>query len=683
MVRFQCWDGLSSGVPTEVHLLRQPHFPVFLICPRTGLTFLNQMSDFIKHECGVAYIRLRKPLSYFQEKYGTALHAFHKLFLLMEKQHNRGQDGVGIGCTKIGMQLGQPFMFRERSASPDSLGRVFQSQMAAFQKLVDSGKVDLKDPNSVKTHFEFGGEILMGHLRYGTSGEFAESSCHPYQRKSTWPTRNLMVLGNFNLTNIRQLNQLMVDRGQHPIFGTDTQSVLEEIGYHLDEQHTDLYRKLRDQKIPGRDIPAIISRELDVAKVVQDSAQHWDGGFTIVGMVGNGDSFVLRDPRGIRPCFQLVTDEFIAFASERVPLMTVFGVGADQVTEVEPGTVVTIKADGSMHAASYGPPQPRCPCSFERIYFSRGNDPDIYQERKRLGAALVPQIVEGIGGKLDKAVFSFIPNTAEVAYMGMIRGLQNLRRQQVKESLLQAQKDGTLTEELIDSLVLQNWPRGEKITLKDIKLRTFISQEKSRMTLASHVYDVTYGEVKPDEALVVIDDSIVRGTTLKQSILKMLTRIQPRMILVASTSPQIRYPDCYGIDMAEIGKFIAFQATIELLKESNRSHLVEEVYVDCKVELEQPAHLVRNAVQKLYAPFTDDEISRKISDMVRPDLEPGEWEGELRVVYQTVENLHDAISPTCGDWYFTGNYPTAGGYEVVNRSFIHWYEGRTGRVYDV
>ncbi len=638
------------------------------------------MSDFIKHECGVAYVRLRKPLDYYLAKYGTALYGFHKLFLLMEKQHNRGHDGVGIGCTKLAMPLGQPYMFRARSARSESLGQVFKAQQVAFDQLVRKGRVDPKNGDSVKSHFDFGGEVLMGHLRYGTSGEFATSSCHPYYRRSNWPTRNLMVLGNFNMTNTRQLNQLMVDRGQHPIFGTDTQTVLEEIGHHLDEQHTDIYRRLRDQGAPGRDIPGIISAQMDLGKVIRESAQHWDGGYTIAGMVGNGDSFILRDPRGIRPCFRYESDEFIAFASERAPLMTVFSAQKEEISEVEPGTVVGIKADGTVKEERFAADVPHTPCSFERIYFSRGNDPDIYQERKRMGAALVPQVIKAIDGNLERAIFSFIPNTAEVAYTGLMRGLRVHRRAEVKMAILEAAKAGTLTEELVDDLVLRNWPRGEKIAHKDIKLRTFISQEQNRLQLASHVYDVTYGEVGSEDTLVVIDDSIVRGTTLKQSILKMLARTNPRRIVVASTSPQIRYPDCYGIDMAEIGKFIAFQAAIHLLKQSNRQGIIDSVYAKCKVELEQPVGQMANCVKGIYEPFSDEEISHMISQMVFPETD---WSGQLHVLFQTVQNLHASISENCGDWYFTGDYPTPGGYEVVNRSFVNWYEGRDGRAYDL
>lgn len=641
------------------------------------------MSDFIKHECGVAFVRLKKPLQHYIDRYKNPLWGFHRLFLLMEKQHNRGHDGVGIGGVKINVPLGQPYMFRARSAKQDSLGLVFRSQMAAYDQGVKRGRIDPKNGESVKAHFDFGGELLMGHLRYGTSGEFSTGSCHPYLRRSNWPTRSLMVLGNFNMTNIRELNQLMIDRGQHPVFGTDTQTVLEEVGFHLDEVHTDIYRELRDSGLPGREIPEEISQRLDVAEIVSRSACHWDGGYTIAGQVGNGDSFVMRDPRGIRPCFRFENDEVLAFASERVPLLTVFDAHVGEVSEVAPGSVIVIKADGGISEHRFSEPEPFTPCSFERIYFSRGNDPSIYKDRKALGAALVPQILTAIGNDLEHAVFSFIPNTAEVAYQGLMDGLRLHRRNEVKAALVDATREGTLDEALIDDLILRNWPRGEKITHKDIKLRTFISQEQSRLQLASHVYDITYGEVETGvDSLVVIDDSIVRGTTLKQSILKMLARTEPKRIVVASTSPQIRFPDCYGIDMSEIGKFIAFQAAIKLLKESKREHVITETYEACLEELKKPAREQRNVVKAIYAPFTDDEISARIARFVFPETE---WKGELSVIYQSVSDLHKALDVPggrAGDWYFTGDYPTPGGTELANMSFVRWIEGKDGRAYD-
>jgi len=639
------------------------------------------MSDHLNHECGIAVVRLRKPLAYYQDRYGSALWGFNKLFLLMEKQHNRGHDGVGIGCAKLNMPLGQAYIHRKRDAEKDSLASVFRGEVKRFNKMLRKGTVSLSDPEGIKRKFEFGGEILMGHLRYGTSGQFDSGSCHPYLRRSNWPTRTLMVMGNFNMTNARELNDKLISRGQHPVFGTDTQTVLEEIGFHLDEEHTDIYRRLRDEGVPGEEIPELISAKIDVASLVGDSASAWDGGYSIAGVVGNGDLFVLRDPLGIRPCHMLVTEDVIAFASERVPLMTVFETDEDQVQQVEPGTVCTVKNDGSMAVSRYAPKVEPKPCSFERIYFSRGNDPSIYRERKAMGAALVPQIVQSIGGNFDKSVFAFIPNTAETAYYGLMDGLRLHRRQQVKADILAASKENRLTEELLDELVLRNWPRGEKIAHKDIKMRTFISQEKGRAQLVSHVYDITYGQVKEGDVLVALDDSIVRGTTLKESILKILARTNPRKIVVCSTAPQIRYPDCYGIDMSEIGRFIAFQAAVNLLKRSGRRALLDEVYQDCMVELKKPKKEMGNAVKKVYVDFTAEEISAEISRMVYP--EDLGWGGEVEVVFQTIGNLLASIDGPAGDWYFTGDYPTSGGYSTVNVAYINWFKGVAGRSYDL
>ncbi|MCP5533332.1 MAG: amidophosphoribosyltransferase [Akkermansiaceae bacterium] len=639
------------------------------------------MSDFLKHECGIAAVRLRKPLAYYQDRYGTCLWGLNKLFLLMEKQHNRGQDGTGIGCVKLDMPIGQSYVHRRRSSEKDGLAEIFRKELKNFYKRARKGYLDPKDPESVKQHFDFGGEILVGHLRYGTSGEFDEGSCHPYLRRSNWPTRTLMVMGNFNMTNASELNQVLIDRGQHPIFGTDTQTVLEEIGYHLDEEHTDLYRQLRDSGVPGAEIPDRISTQLDVGKLVAESASAWDGGYTICGVIGNGDMFVMRDPRGIRPCHMLVTDDVIAFASERVPLMTVFEAEARDVRAVDPGALITIKADGALTDAQFSPPRRFTPCSFEKIYFSRGNDPTIYRERKAMGAALVDQVVDSIDGAFERTVFSFIPNTAETAYHGLMDGLRMYRRRQVRDSILAAAEGGNLTPALVDELILRNWPKGEKIAHKDIKLRTFISQEKGRDQLVSHVYDITYGVVRPGENLVAIDDSIVRGTTLKKSILKILARTKPSKIVICSTAPQIRYPDCYGIDMSELGKFIAFQAAVALHRKAGRQSLLDAVYDECRAELEKPAAERRNPVQKIYSAFADEEISAEISNMVYP--ENLEWSGKVEVIFQTIENLHSSIEGDCGDWYFTGNYPTAGGFSMVNLAYIRWYEGIGGRSYDL
>jgi amidophosphoribosyltransferase len=639
------------------------------------------MSDFLTHECGIAAVRLRKPLAYYYDRYGTCLWGLNKLFLLMEKQRNRGQDGTGIGCVKLNMPIGEPYVYRRRGVEPDALSEIFRKETKNFYKMSRKGIMNHKDPESVKKHFEFGGEILVGHLRYGTSGEFDEGCCHPYLRRSNWPTRTLMVLGNFNMTNAGELNNVLIDRGQHPVFGTDTQTVLEEIGYHLDEAHTDLYRQLRDAGIPGAEMPARISAALDVPKLVAQAASSWDGGYAICGAIGNGDMFVMRDPRGIRPCYMLITDEVIAFASERVPLMTVFETDADAVKAVDPGSMITIKADGSMTDTPFAPPQKFTPCSFEKIYFSRGNDPQIYKERKAMGASLVPQVVAAIDRSFENTTFSFIPNTAEIAYYGLLDGLRFFRRQEVKSAILEASVNGTITPELVDDLILRNWPQGEKIAHKDIKMRTFISQEKGRNQMVSHVYDITYGVVKPGGNLVAIDDSIVRGTTLKQSILKILARTKPAKIVICSTAPQIRYPDCYGIDMSEFGKFIAFAAAVALHRKAGRQALLDQVYDDCREELTKPVDERLNRVKTVYDSFTAEEISEEVSRMVYP--EGIDWNGEVKVIFQTIEDLHASIKGPCGDWYFTGDYPTPGGYSMVNFAYMRWYEGVGGRSYDL
>ncbi len=630
----------------------------------------------------MAVVRLRKPLQYYYDKYGTALWGFNKLMLLMEKQHNRGHDGVGMGCVKLGMPLGQPYIFRRRDAEKDSLASMFRREMKKFNKMERREILDRDDPTSVKSKFEFGGEVLMGHLRYGTSGEFSSGSCHPYLRRSNWPTRTLLVLGNFNMTNAGELNRKLIDRGQHPVFGTDTQTVLEEVGFHLDEAHTDIYRRLRDsEEVEGQTRQDLISEELDIGKIVADSAENWDGGYTIAGVVGNGDMFVTRDPRGIRPCFMYQDDEVIAFASERVPLMTVFESEQESIKEVEPGAVITVDRHGAIKQSSFRKEEKPSPCSFERIYFSRGNDPSIYQERKAMGAALVPQIVDSIDDNFEKAVFSFIPNTAETAYYGLMDGLRLYRRNQVKEKIAEAAKTGTVDDELLDELIMNNWPRGEKVAHKDIKMRTFISQEKGRAQLVSHVYDITYGLVDEEDTLVILDDSIVRGTTLKKSILKILSRTRPKKIVICSTAPQIRYPDCYGIDMSEMGKFIAFRAAESLRKKRGEEALLEKVYLRCQEELKKPTEERVNAVQEVYEGLSTEEISAEIALLVTPD--DMSWTGEIEIIYQTIENLHSSITQESGDWYFTGNYPTQGGVGVANQAFIHYYEGKVGRSYDL
>ncbi len=625
-----------------------------------------------------AAIRLLKPLSYFAEKYGSPEWAFNKLFLLMEKQHNRGQDGAGIGCIKLNMPLGQPYIFRSRDASNAAVTNIFSNQQHTLRDLRNQGLIKGLDADSYKQHFNFGGEVLMGHLLYGTSGvQYDEGSCHPYMRRTNWTTRTLMLQGDMGITNLEELHQKLISRGQHPVFGTAIQTLLEEVGYYLDEAHTDLYRQLRDQNVDGREIPNIISSKLDLYDIVSKASRDWDGGYCLTGAIGNGDFFCLRDPNGIRHCHYILTDEYLAVASERVPLMSVMEVEAESVQELPAGNMIVVKSDGQISIKEYTTPGELKPCCFEDVYTSRGNDPVIYRERKALGANLTEQIVASLDGNLSKAAITFIPNTAEVSYYGLLEGLRAYRRNKVTQALVDAYKNGTMSEELINELVLRRWPRAEKIAHKDIKLRTFISEESSRKQLAAMVYDLTYGAVNSDEVLVAIDDSIVRGTTLKMSLLRLLARSKARKIVIASSAPQVRYPDCYGIDMSEMGKFIAFQAAINLLKKRGMYTTIINVYEECKRQLTLPPAERTNPVCKIYEPFTEDEITQEVSRMVTPD----NCTCAIQVVYQTMDGLHDAIEGACGDWYFSGEYPTPGGYTTVNKAFIKWFESRDNREY--
>jgi amidophosphoribosyltransferase len=639
--------------------------------------FEERRDSLLTHECGIAMVRLLKPLSYYQEKYGSPLWGFTKLFLLMEKQHNRGQDGAGVACVKLGAQPGEAFMFRERSVKTNPLDKIFKELLSQYNEKVGAGTIHPEFADTVKKQFDFGGELLLGHLRYGTSGGYNLSSCHPYFRRSPWPTRNLALAGNFNLTNTTELNESLIGMGQHPIFATDTQAILEKIGFFLDEEHEDIFRLLRTKGLAGSDISQRISEELDLTRVLKRAAQKWDGGYTLCGLIGNGDAFVARDPSGIRPCFWFQNDEVVAFASERAPLMTVFDLDVAQVKEVSPGHVVVIKRRGTITEQPFTTVLPRTSCSFERIYFSRGNDVDIYRERKALGGQLADQVIKEIGHDWANTVFGFIPNTAEVAYYGLMSTLRERRRDEVKAAILKASREGKLTEAVLDDLILRNWPRGEKVVSKDIKLRTFIGQEAMRNQLASHVYDITYGSVKPGDNLVCVDDSIVRGTTLRKSILRILARLEPRKIVIVSTAPQIRYPDCYGIDMSELGKFIAFEAAVELLKERGQGDLLEEVYRLCRDEVAKGGDT--NHVRKIYEPFTPEEISKKIVERVSP--KGGGWKGEIQIIFQTIESLHAAVPQHTGDWYFTGKYPTRGGYRVVNQAYVNYFEKSEGRSY--
>ncbi|GDY18475.1 amidophosphoribosyltransferase [Verrucomicrobiota bacterium] len=637
------------------------------------------MSDSLRHECGIALVRLTKDPKWYQEKYGSPLHGFNQLFLLMEKQHNRGQDGAGIGCVKIGAENGEAFLFRDREIGAQGLTQIFTRQIKTYADKVREAVIVPEFPETVKRHFDFGGEVLLGHLRYGTSGNFDSVSCHPYARKSIWPTRNLLIAGNFNLTNTSDLNASLTERGAHVIYSTDTQSILEEVGFWLDEEHDRLFKAFKDQGLNGMAVQEAISKHLEVGNVLRKAAKNWDGGYAIAGLIGNGDSFVLRDPNGIRPCWFVQTEDLFAVASERVALMTIVGVSQTDVQELPPGHALIMKADGRHSVECVHPPGERRHCSFERIYFSRGNDPEIYTERKALGAALADEVLALIQDDHHHAIFSYIPNTAEIAWYGLMEELRLRRRSQVRQQLVEAQRAGKLDEAAIDRLVLGGWPRGEKVAHKDVKLRTFISQEKNRMQMASHVYDISYGMVKEGDTLVCVDDSIVRGTTLRQSILRILARPNPKRIVIASTAPQIRYPDCYGIDMSEMGKFLAFQAAVALCKERGMGDLLREVYEDCAAQAQRPTTELKNHVKRIYDAFTEKEIAVKAAELVYP-LKSG-WKGELVLVFQQISALHRACPTSRGDWYFTGDYPTPGGLGVLNRAYMNYWEKREGRSY--
>ena len=638
------------------------------------------MSELIKHECGVAQVRLKKPLEYFAEKYGTPLYGYYKLFLLMEKQRNRGQDGAGVAAIKFDMPAGEPYMFRERSVKTNALDRIFKDTLKQYHKLQRDGDILPDYVPSIKSKYDFCAEYYMGHLRYGTSGGYSLSVCHPFFRRSSWPTKNLMLAGNFNMTNTKELNESLISMGQHPIFATDTQALLEKVGYHLDEAHDNLYRYLRDEGHDAREISERILGEIDLVKVFCKASKSWDGGYALIGAIGNGDNFILRDPLGIRPVFYFEDDEVFASASERAPLMTIFNKQIEDIKEVPPGHIIVVKRSGELINEQFKEPNPdRKQCSFERIYFSRGNDADIYKERKALGAQLSEQVLKEVGHDLENTVVSFIPNTSEIGYFGFLEKLRVDRRNQVKDAILDAQEKGELSEELLDDLIMKNWPRGEKIAHKDQKLRTFISTENSRNEMAAHVYDVTYGIVQKADNLVCIDDSIVRGTTLRKSILKILSSLNPKKIIIASTAPQIRYPDCYGIDMSELGKFIAFEAAIALLHEVGKRDTLLEVYRKCIDCLKSEDSCGINYVKEIYAPFTAEQISKKIAEIVYP-RDRG-WNGEVSVVYQSIEGLRKALPDHRGDWYFTGDYPTQGGYRVVNQAFVNYYKKSTGRSY--
>lgn len=632
------------------------------------------MSDQIKHECGIALIRLKEPLEFYIEKYGTAAYGLNMLYLLMEKQHNRGQDGAGVANIKLNMSPGDRYISRVRSNSNQPIKEIFEKINGRLLEVQLENPELLKDVNYLKKNVGFTGEVLLGHLRYGTFGRNSIESCHPFLRQNNWMTRNLVVAGNFNLTNVDELFDLLVDLGQHPKEQSDTVTVLEKIGHFLDMENQKLYKKYKQLGYAKNEISDLIAKNMKVHRILRNASADWDGGYTMAGMIGHGDAFVLRDPSGIRPAFYFENDEVVVVTSERPAIQTAFNVPAEEIHELDPGKAIIIRKDGEVSFKQIKKPLEKKACSFERIYFSRGSDQDIYEERKELGRSIVPEILKGIDNDVKNSVFSFIPNTAETSFYGMVKGIENYLNEVKKKKIL-ALKNPT-EDQLNDILNIR--ARVEKIAIKDAKLRTFITQDEARDDLVTHVYDITYGTVNRGvDNLVVIDDSIVRGTTLKQSILRILDRLEPRKIIIASSAPQIRYPDCYGIDMAKLGDFIAFAAAIELLKENGKEGLIKEVYKRCKAQENLPKNQIRNYVKEIYEPYTAQEISAKISDM----LTPKGIKAEVQIIYQTIEGLHKAIPGHKGDWYFTGNYPTPGGNKVVNKSFIYYYEGRNERAY--
>ncbi len=632
------------------------------------------MSDPIKHECGIALVRLRKPLAYYYEKYGTAFWGLNKLYLLLEKQHNRGQDGAGIASLKFDTAPGTRYISRKRSNDSQPIQKVFSHVNKRISTIFSENPGRVKDVAWQKANMPYIGELFLGHVRYGTFGGNSIEHVHPFIRQSNWKHRSLIMAGNFNMTNSKQLLDDLIAIGQHPKENTDTVTVMEKIGHFLDKEVERLYQEFKQQDISKRAASALISKNINVESILQKSAKKWDGGYVMAGIMGHGDAFVLRDPNGIRPAFYYIDDEVVAVASERPALQTVFNTELNQIKELENGEGIVIKKEGEITVSQILEAKEKLACSFERIYFSRGSDAAIYQERKNLGKYVFPQILDVINNDIENTVFSYIPNTAETSFFGMREAAEDFLNKQKTATLLEGK--GELTSERVQSILAQK-PRIEKIAIKDAKLRTFITDDANRDDLVAHVYDVTYGVVKPTDSLVIIDDSIVRGTTLKQSILRITDRLNPKKIVVVSSAPQIRYPDCYGIDMAKLGEFIAFRAAIALIKESGKEDLLQSVYHSCKEELTKPDENMSNKVQQIYEPFSDIEISNKIAHL----LTTSSINAKVEIIYQTVSNLHKAIPNHKGDWYFTGNYPTPGGNRVVNEAFINYFEGNNKRAY--
>lgn len=623
------------------------------------------MTEVIKHECGIAMVRLLKPLAYYQQKYGSYMYGLNKLYLLMEKQHNRGQEGAGLACVKLHAQPAEEFIYRERAMGTGAIQEIFGN----VRNQIQNTPHDPADAEWAALHLPFAGEVYMGHLRYSTTGRSGLSYVHPFLRRGNWRSRNLLLCGNFNMTNVDEIFGSIVAQGQHPRSYADTFVLLEQLGHALDRENQRLYDRYKQEGLGDIEITEAIENNLNIAEILKKPSRIWDGGYVICGMTGSGDMFSFRDPRGIRPAFYYADDEIVVVASERPVIQTAMNVQVEQVRELQPGECLVVNRRGEMHIEQILQPLNYSACSFERIYFSRGSDVDIYRERKELGRYLAPQILKSINYDLEHTVFSFIPNTAEVAWYGMLEGLDSYLSEQKLARIRQAGEHLT-DEELRQILSLK--VRSEKVAIKDIKLRTFIAEGDTRDDLAAHVYDITYGTVTPGvDNLVVIDDSIVRGTTLRQSIIKILDRLHPKKIIIVSSSPQVRFPDCYGIDMSRMGEFIAFKAAMELLKERGMQSVIDEVYRKSKAQQNLPKEEVVNYVKEIYAPFTQEEVSQKIAQMLTSD----DITAQVEIIYQTLEGLHQAIPGHPGDWYFSGNYPTPGGNRLVNNAFVNFMEG--------
>jgi len=632
------------------------------------------MSDALQHECGIALVRLLKPLEYYKEKYGSAFYGIQKMYLLMEKQHNRGQDGAGFASIKLDVEPGQRYISRVRSNHAQPIQDVFAQINSRINEELTLNPEYAESVALQKANIPYLGELFLRHVRYGTFGKNSIESVHPFLRQNNWMHRNLILAGNFNMTNVKELFENLVELGQHPKEMADTVTVMEKIGHFLDDAVTDLYQDCKNEGLNKREASPVIAERLNVAKILRRAAKNLDGGYAMAGLLGHGDAFVFRDPAGIRPAYFYQDDEIVVVASERPVIQTVFNVPFEKVHEIDPGAALIIKKNGTVSMQEILPAITKKACSFERIYFSRGSDAEIYKERKMLGKLVLPAVLETIDYDTDNTVFSYIPNTAETSFFGMVEAAQDFLNQR-KNNYILANRN-TLTAESLQELLAVKI-RTEKVAIKDAKLRTFITEDSSRDDLVAHVYDVTYGVVQPTDNLVIIDDSIVRGTTLKKSIIKMMDRLNPKRIVVVSSAPQIRYPDCYGIDMAKLEGLIAFKAALELLKERNLYHIVDEVYAKCKAQENFKDVEVVNYVSAIYDPFTPQEISDKIAEM----LSSSEINAEVKIIFQTVENLHIACPKNLGDWYFTGDYPTPGGNRVVNRAFMNFYEGKDARAY--